>query len=147
MNYIYQLEKWGDEHHPKWLALIRIMLGLTIAALTAWYVHSHRDVRTLMNTGHATLYSSFLAFYMILVGFIGGLLIAVGLITRISILFQLPVLFFAIISPSLREGLLFIYSNLPFTILLFLLLVFFFIEGSGQVSMDNYLRNHNPEDL
>lgn len=147
MNFIYKLETWGDNHHPKWLTVLRVILGFIIAALTAWYVHSHRDVRTLMNTGHATLFSSFLAFYMILVGFIGGLLIVVGLITRIAILFQLPVVLFAIISSSLREGLLFIYSNLPFAILVFLLLVFFFIEGSGPVSMDNYLQRHYPADL
>jgi putative oxidoreductase len=147
MNFIYKLEKWGDNHHPKWLAIVRVILGFTISFLTCWYVHEHRDVRTLMNTGYATLYSSFLAFYMILVGFIGGLLIVAGLITRISILFQLPVVLFAIISPALRHGLLFIYSSLPFAILVFLLLVFFFIEGSGPISMDQYLHRHHPEDL
>ena len=147
MDFIYKLEKWGDNHHPNWLTVIRVILGFTISTVTFLYIHDHREVRELMNTGHATLFSSTLAFYMILVGVIGGLLIALGLITRIAVLFQLPVLLFAIISPDLRSGLLFIYSNLPFTILIFLLLLLFFVEGSGRISLDDYIRRHHPEDL
>ena len=28
MNFLQRIELWGDKHHPKWLDIIRIALGL-----------------------------------------------------------------------------------------------------------------------
>ena len=30
MNFVQEIEHWGDIHHAKWLDIIRIMLGLLI---------------------------------------------------------------------------------------------------------------------
>jgi len=35
-------------------------------------------------------------------------------------------------------------SELPFAIVIFLLLILFLVEGGGPVSLDNYFR-HNPK--
>ncbi|MDX5339191.1 MAG: DoxX family protein, partial [Cyclobacteriaceae bacterium] len=30
MNIITKIEHWGDTHHPKWIDILRIALGLVI---------------------------------------------------------------------------------------------------------------------
>ena len=38
MNLINRLERWGDAHHPKWLDVIRIVLGIFLILKGMEYV-------------------------------------------------------------------------------------------------------------
>jgi putative oxidoreductase len=147
MNTIGKIEQWGEQHHPKWIDIVRFLFGIGYFILGCYYIIHHREIRTMMQTGQVTLFSAFLGTYMILVQNVGGLLIATGLITRVAIIFQLPILLFALISPELTHNILFIYSNLPFTIITTLLMLLFLVEGSGTISLDAMIRHHHPEDL
>jgi putative oxidoreductase len=73
----------------------------------------------------------------------GGILIAIGCLTRIAILFQLPVLLVAVFFANLRQGFAGINSEFWLSAFTLFLLILFLIMGSGKLSFDNYLRN-NP---
>ena len=75
--------------------------------------------------------------YVVPAHFIGGLLIAVGLLTRWAVLAQLPILIGAIIINFAGEM---NSSNLILAIVALLLCIFFAFYGSGKHSVDKYLK-------
>ncbi len=71
---------------------------------------------------------------------LGGAMILVGLFTRLWCLLQIPVLIGAMLLVNVRHGFFAGESDLLFSIIVFVLLLFFFIEGGGPLSLDNFLR-------
>ena len=88
------------------------------------------------------LYAVFLAHYVALVHLMGGFLIAIGLITRVSVLFQIPILVGAIVFVNAQKGFFSMHSELPLSILVLCLLILFLIVGSGKYSADEFMRTH-----
>ncbi len=70
----------------------------------------------------------------------GGLLLALGLLTRVSALFQLPILLGAAFIVYLPEGLLRYTQDFEFTALVLFLLMLIVLHGAGPLSVDHYLR-------
>ena len=87
-----------------------------------------------------------IAHYVIIAHITGGILITIGLITRIAVLFQIPILLGAIFFVNIVKGFFAINSDLPFSVLVLMLLIFFFIYGSGPWSVDNYIQTHSDGD-
>jgi len=85
-----------------------------------------------------------MAHYVAFAHLVGGLLIAMGLLTRFAIIFQLPILFFAVFFVNIQQGFFFASNNLEFEISLitFILLIVFLIYGSGKLSIDEFMRTH-----
>jgi uncharacterized membrane protein YphA (DoxX/SURF4 family) len=73
---------------------------------------------------------------------VGGLLIMMGLITRVAIVFQLPVLIGAVIFINAQRGFFSVNSELSFSLIVLFLLLFFLIEGSGPLSVDEFMKRH-----
>jgi len=64
------------------------------------------------------------------------------LVTRLAVLFQIPILAGAIIFINADKGLFTIHSELGLSILVLALLIFFLIFGSGKYSADSFMRTH-----
>ncbi|MBI3501457.1 MAG: hypothetical protein HY063_06650 [Bacteroidetes bacterium] len=71
-----------------------------------------------------------------------GILIALGLITRWAIVFQIPILIGAVILNGKESGMFDFYSQFWFSILVVALLLVFLVYGSGPFSADEHLRKH-----
>ena len=82
--------------------------------------------------------------YVLVFYIAGGLLVAVGLLTRVIVLFQIPILIATIIFINYHQGLFALNSELIYSILILGLLIFFLIYGSGIFSVD-YLMNKSKE--
>jgi putative oxidoreductase len=67
----------------------------------------------------------------------GGFLLAIGLITRIAALIQIPNLLGAVFFVHLQQGLFTRVQNLEFVILVLFLLFVFVVYGGGQISLDH----------
>jgi uncharacterized membrane protein YphA (DoxX/SURF4 family) len=146
MNLFQKLEKWGDEHHPKWIDFIRIVLGLILVMKGVQYINNMTALTQLMETTPLTSTASvaIISHYVIFAHLIGGLLIATGLLTRFACIVQLPILIGAIIFINAPGGL-FAQSELWFSIIILILLCFFTLEGSGTISIDEWMRKHPDE--
>src|SRR5690349_6339313 len=129
MNYVQRLEHWGDTHHPKWIDLLRIVLGVLLCFKV---IELANNISTVTNLVKGEIpFSDFMT--LILVHFIlgahllGGALLALGLLTRFACMIQIPVLLGAIIfvNASLIES----FFELFLSILVLLLLVYFLIVG------------------
>ena len=136
MNFLRRIELWGDRHHPKWLDIIRIALGLFLCYKGIdVYLNMSEITKTMAE--HAP-FSSFTflmaAQYAAFAHVIGGILLALGLFTRIACLIQIPVLLGAIFFVTSNHDMLRPYSELFFSILILLLLIYFLIVGNGPLS-------------
>ena len=72
---------------------------------------------------------------------VGGVLIAIGLITRISAAFNIPILAGAVLFINLPQGLE-AGTELSLSVLILFLLIFFLIYGSGHFAVGKYLATH-----
>jgi len=81
-----------------------------------------------------------LAHYIALAHLGGGFLIALGFLTRVSILFQLPILIGAVFFINAQRSVFNVYSEFLLSVVVLLLLVVFLFYGAGIYSMDVYLR-------
>ncbi|PWT95348.1 MAG: DoxX family protein [Bacteroidetes bacterium] len=146
MNIFQRLEKWGDNHHSKWLDIIRIALGLVLFLKGVEFINNMDNLVNLM-TQSAFLGSislGILAHYIVFAHIVGGLLIAFGLLTRVACLAQIPILLGAVLFVHSNQGILKPYDGLWFAILVLALLLFFFVDGSGPISVDAWMKKH-PE--
>ncbi len=131
---------WSDAHHPLWIDVIRVGLGLFILAKGILFISNPEIIRHIMEDSQFAWVAFGMAHYVAMVHLAGGILIAFGLITRIAILFQLPILMGAIAFVNAERGFYVENSELWVSILVFVLLVFFLIYGSGRLSMDHFMR-------
>jgi putative oxidoreductase len=146
MNLFQRLEKWGDAHHPKWLDVVRIVLGIFLFLKGLEFINNMDSFSQLMSSSGflASISAGIIAHIIVFAHLVGGLLIAFGLLTRFACLIQIPILLGAIIFINSQQGILKPHAELWFSIIVLLLLVFFLIEGSGPISIDEVIRK-NPE--
>lgn len=135
MNLLHRLEFWGDTHHPKWVDLLRIALGIFLCYKGIDFLYNMSTLLGLMK------YAPFSAFMFILAGhyvafahLLGGFLIVIGLFTRFACLIQIPILLGAIIFVNTSKEMLQPYSELFLSIVVLLLLIYFLIAGNGPLS-------------
>ncbi len=142
MNVFQKIETWGDTHQSKWFALLRIILGLIIFFKGLFFIQNTDDLNAMIANSAVSIYAVFLAHYVALAHLVGGALITVGLITRIAIVFQVPILIGAIVFVNARHGFYSMPSELGFSVLVLVLLLFFLVFGSGKFSFDEFMRTH-----
>lgn len=141
MNLIHRLELWGDAHHPLWLDMIRAALGAVILAKGIYFLSDTSVVQTIMESKFG--FAGWMGIHY--VGFahlVGGALIFFGLLTRLAVAVQLPILIGAVAFVNMTRGLSPLNSELWLSILVLVLLIVFFIVGSGPLSIDHWLKTH-----
>lgn len=142
MNVFQKIETWGDTHQSKWLAFFRIILGLIIFFKGLFFLQNTEALNEMITNSAVSIYAVALTHIVALAHLMGGILIMIGLVTRIACLFQLPILLGAIFFVNAQKGFYSIHSELGFSILILALLVFFVVFGSGKISVDEFMRTH-----
>jgi len=144
MNVINKVEHWGDVHRPKWLDVIRVALGLLIFFKGIALISNNTASQELILHNNVFGFSGMMASLIIhIIAFahlVGGLFIAMGLLTRFSVVIQMPILLGAIFFVNLAKGFTVLNSELWLSIIVFLLLVLFWIVGSGPHSVDHTMK-------
>ena len=75
MNFAHRLQLWGDKHHPKWLDLIRIVLGIFLCYKGFQFLNNMGELLDLMtnrlsfNAFAVTMLGHVVVFVHILGGF------------------------------------------------------------------------------
>lgn len=144
MEAISKIETWADRHHPKWIDFLRILLGLFILYKGILFISNTSALMELMNNKDLQFFNLGLAHYVAFSHLVGGFLIAMGLVTRFAILFQIPILLVAVFFVNIDSGFLSVSNNLEFelSLVVLILLIVFLIYGSGKFSLDNYMKEH-----
>src|ERR1700761_2850952 len=100
MNLIHKIEKWGDNHHPRFLDIIRVALGIFLCLKGLGFMENSAYLKSMIESQPDISSSSSLlmpiVYYVTFVHLVGGTLIALGILTRFSSIMQIPVVFAAI---------------------------------------------------
>jgi putative oxidoreductase len=141
MNVIHKIEKWGDSHHPKFLDIIRIALGIFLLLKGLGFMDNTANLRSIIENQTDISVSPgilmALVYYVTFVHLVGGTLIALGILTRFSSLMQIPVVFGAVFFVNFLQSP--FNTDLISSIVVLIFLVVFAVLGPGKISLENYL--------
>ncbi|MDB4927229.1 DoxX family protein [Mucilaginibacter sp.] len=141
MNFVSKIENWGNKHHPKILDFIRIILGIFLVMKGVEFMHNTPFLLDLLLQNQSVHLSgleiTIILHYVTYMHMVGGILIFLGLFTRIASLMQLPIILGAVFYVNILNPL--VSSELWLSIIVLALLLLFVIIGSGPLSLDNLL--------
>lgn len=143
MNAIQRVERWGDSHHPAWLDIVRIALGLLLFIRGVDFISDTDQLLALAGgLKGSNLYVWGAVHYVAFAHLVGGFLIALGCQTRFAAVIQIPILFVAVFFVNIARGFSFFNSELWLSILTLGLLILFAVVGSGKFSADAFMKAH-----
>lgn len=139
MNYLQRVEHWGDRHHPRYLDILRIALGVFLCFKGVEFARNSALLNEVISrqVPFNTLLLLILGHYVIFAHIMGGFLLAVGLLTRFACIIQIPILLGAII--FVNFDLTNHFTDLLISIAILGLLIYFMIIGSGYWSLDRVM--------
>jgi putative oxidoreductase len=141
MNYIQRMEHWGDAHHPKWMDLIRIALGVFLLWKGVEFADNMNKLMALMgNLPFGNFMMIILAHYVLFAHILGGVLLTTGLLTRLACIIQIPILLVALFLNIFNQ-----FSEISLSLLVLALLIYFLIIGSGRWSLDWYVNKDDEK--
>jgi putative oxidoreductase len=147
MNIITKIEHWGNTHHPMWIDVLRIALGIVILYKGILFISNTGALLSLMENAELQFVNLGIAHYVAFAHLVGGFLIAIGLLTRFAIIFQIPILLGAVFFVNVKQGFISVSNNLEFglSLIVLILLFVFLIMGSGKWSIDHWMKTHPNE--
>ena len=134
-------KRWIDSHMDIVIDLVRIYLGIGLFVKGLYFLMHQGELRKLLEgSDNVAFAQGALAHYVIPVHLVGGALLALGLLTRLAALAQIPILMGAIFYVWLPEVLFFEQrQSLEFSALVLFLLTLIFAYGAGRFSVDHHL--------
>jgi putative oxidoreductase len=144
MGMLHQLEKWSTTHHPRWLVFLRVALGVCLIIKGISFMSDSVILESMLTETSMGIANEWLPIIITWLHLLGGFFIIIGLFTRLSTLFLIPVLFVAVLFINLPRGIFAPGSEFGFSLAVLLLLIVFFIEGPPPLSLDDYFRR-NPK--
>ncbi|RNI28079.1 DoxX family protein [Rufibacter immobilis] len=137
MNWVQQVDQWQHEHHPALYDAGRMVLGLFIFYKGLTFIADTSGLAQIIQNSQFQFVALGLAHYVAFAHLVGGLLIALGLITRLAIAFQIPVLVGAVFFFNPGQGFFSVDPQFALSLVTLLALIFFFVGGSGYYSVDH----------
>lgn len=136
---MHRIEHWANTHHPVWVDFVRMALGIFLFVKGVMFIQDTEALQNIMRDSQFQWVSFGMAHYVAFAHLVGGLLIAMGLVTRIAILFQIPILLGAVFFINPQRGFYSENTELWSSIVVLILLFVFLILGSGRLSVDNLI--------
>jgi putative oxidoreductase len=136
MNILQRFEQWGDSHHPKWLDIIRIILGIFLCYKGIDFLQNMGSLMSIMSNKvqFNSLMFIVLGHYVVFAHIVGGILLIIGLFTRFACLIQIPILLVAVLLINTGSNMMRPYSEFFLSLVVLLLLIYFLIVGNGPWS-------------
>lgn len=140
---LHQIEKWSATHHPRWLVLPRVALGICLFLKGISFLSNTISLETLLSESNVATNTEWLVLAITWLHLLCGFLIIIGLFTRWAALIMTPILLGAVIFINAPRGIFAAESEFAFSLVVLLMLIFFFIEGGGPLSLDDhYFKKH-----
>lgn len=146
MSPVQNLLHWGNKHHPWWFVFLRIALGICLSAKGIFFMNNATVLKEILTGSPLSHDPGWLLIFITWMNLLGGFLLIVGLQTRFVALLEIPVVVGAISFISTQWGSFYTpFTELGLAIISLVLLVFFVIEGSGPISLDNYFYKNRDD--
>ena len=139
------INSWLTENREIAIELLRMYLGLGLFLKGVQFVLNKDLAHDYMNMLSFDAFEFLSIHIIIIIHIAGGILLAIGLITRIAALINIPILFGAVFFVHMQQGLFTKGQTLEFVILVLFLLFVFAVYGGGRLSVDYFLENKNKD--
>lgn len=140
MSLAYQINKWSVKHHPKWLVVLRVALGLCLFIKGFEFIKNSVELTSLFAATSFFVKATWINTIIPWLNLLGGTMLIIGLFTRLWAIIQIPILLGAVF--FVNTGVFASGSDVMLPIIILALLIFFLFEGGGPISLDNYFRNY-----
>lgn len=134
MKLFNEIAEWFNTNHDLAYSLIRIFLGIALFVRGLILLSDPAAISEL--AGEDKLYWWYS--YITIIHLIGGLLLTLGLLTRIAAFLQIPILLGAVFFIHMWQGLMTEGQSLELSVLVLVLLIVYLLFGSSSLSLDNY---------
>jgi uncharacterized membrane protein YphA (DoxX/SURF4 family) len=141
MGTLQQIHRWSLTHHPRWLVVLRVALGISLFFKGIFFLANTSTLEELVRGSLVANRADWMVIFITWSHLLGGFLIIIGLLTRWAVLLQIPILMGAIVFINTQRDA-FGAFELPFAFIILLLLLLFLIEGGGPISLDNFFSKH-----
>ncbi len=149
MKNINDCKQWVQSHVDVVIDLVRMYLGVGLFVKGIYFVMHKEEMQKLLEGADNLVFAQgAVAHYVIPVHLVGGLLLAIGLLTRLAALAQMPILVGALFYLWMPQLLFFEQrQNFEFAMLVLFLLALIFVYGGGRLSVDYLLTRKDRRDL
>lgn len=127
------------------LDVIRIYLGVGLMVRGAMFISHPGVLLDFLKRTHSWFVPLAVSQYVVAAHLCGGILLALGLGTRLAAVVQIPPLLGAVLFVHIGEGLLTAGQSLEFAALVLAMLSAFSVFGAGRLSLDSWLAVRNAE--
>lgn len=118
---------------------LRVYFGLALFFKGIYFISHMQELFEMLS--YKFPYIDFVfAHYVVVAHIIGGLFVALGLFTRVAAAINIPVLFSAVVFVKMKSGLVSTGAEFELAVMVLALLIFYVIQGSGQFSLDEYIK-------
>ncbi len=135
---IKKLNKYGNSFRYIELNMLRVVLGIIIFYKGIFFMKHTDLLMDLIRPVDFGFTEGIIFHYVTMAHIAGGILIFFGLLTRIAVIIQIPILIGAVIANAIVGD----NFQLVLSVSILSLLVFFAIVGSGKISADYELQMH-----
>jgi len=148
MKNLNECRQWLVDHEDAFRDLVRIYLGIGLFIKGVYFMSHQDDLNQLLQRLDSASFAQAAAAHVVIpVHLVGGILLALGLLTRVAALAQIPILLGAVFYVYLpKMTLIEPRQNLEFSLLVLFLLVLLFLFGAGRYSLDYRLARRRPEE-
>lgn len=142
MSWTKRVDKWQYKHHPVLYDYGRIVLGLFIFYKGLTFIADTSALAQTIQNSQFHFVALGLAHYVAFAHLVGGPLIAMGLITRVAVGFQIPILLGAVFLYNPEQGFFSVNQQVTISIITLLALIIYFVGGPGYYSVDHQFRKN-----
>ena len=146
MTLTQQLDHWSEKNHSAFIFGLRILLGLVLLIKGFLFLFRINDLTDVVQSLGMESFNVTLALIIAWAHLLCGFLILVGLLTRLSCLLMFPILVGAVFYVNLRQGFV-TSSEWIVSVVILYLTVFFFIHGSGEISLVKLFSGKEDQDF
>lgn len=139
MKLISRLNWIEKRHHPNWLILLRVPLGFFLFYRGIQFIKNKATLELIFTNTKELEKFDWIQESIPWIHLLGGLFITMGILTRLSVIFQIPIVAGALLFVNTGQQVFTGVSELFFSIITLMLLVLFLIEGDGNFSWKKIL--------
>jgi putative oxidoreductase len=141
MSVIHVTGRWNFTTAQFLQFALRLTVGFLLMLKGFYFIRNIHELQTMIMESSAPWSTAFMVHYIPWAHMIGGAFIMLGLLTRVAIVLQIPIIIGAIMynlgANTFGTG-----FELALTFAVLALLVYFLVVGSGKISMDEYRKTH-----
>src|SRR3954447_21471695 len=97
MSILHRVEHWSSTHHPAWLVVLRVALGIGLFIKGIGFISDTAQLQQLLSSSHFTQPFPWLSYVITWLHLFGGFMITIGLFTRLMTALQIPILLGAVL--------------------------------------------------